>query len=70
MKYNYGVYPTMITPYGVDGRVDIETVKKYVQWYYEHKCNGIFAICQSSEIAWLSVEERTKINKTVFDTVK
>ena len=69
MNYNYGVYPTMITPYKKDGSVDFETVKKYVRWYYEKGCDGIFAICQSSEIFYLSVEERVAINKTVMDTV-
>ena len=70
MNYNYGTYPTMITPYNTDGSVDIETVKKYVHWYHKQGCDGIFAICQSSEIAWLSVEERVKINKAVYETVK
>ncbi len=69
MNYNYGVYPTMITPYKKDGSVDLETVKKYVHWYYEKGCAGIFAICQSSEIFYLTVEERVAINKTVMDTV-
>ena len=27
------VYPTMITPYTADGKVDYETAKKYVKWY-------------------------------------
>ncbi len=64
------IFPTMITPYNADGSVDYETVKKYVRWYYEKGCTGIFAICQSSEIAFLSVDERVKINKTVWETAK
>ena len=67
--YNKGAYPTMITPYKKDGSVDIETVKKYVHFYHDAGCDGIFAVCQSSEIFYLDLEERVLINKTVFDTV-
>ena len=67
--YNKGAYPTMITPYKKDGSVDLESVKKYVHFYHDAGCDGIFAVCQSSEIFYLSLEERVLINKTVFDTV-
>ena len=70
MEYNFGSYPTMITPYTKDGQVDYETAKKYVHWYAENGCDGIFAICQSSEIFYLSLEERIKLNKTVYETVQ
>ena len=69
-QYNFGVYPTMITPYNEDGSVDYETAKKYVQWYYDMGCDGIFAVCQSSEIFYLSTEEKVKLNKLVYDTVQ
>ncbi len=68
--YNTGAYPTMITPYKKDGTVDIDMVKKYVHWYHDNGCDGIFAICQSSEIFFLSLEERILINKTVYDEVQ
>lgn len=64
------VFPTMITPYKSDGSVDYETAKKYVNWYFEKGCSGIFAVCQSSEIFFLSLEERVKLNKTVYDEAK
>ena len=70
MNYNYGAYPTMITPYTKDGSVDLETAKKYVHWYHEKGCAGIFSVCQSSEIVYLSVEERVLLNKTVYDEVQ
>lgn len=60
----------MITPYKKDGTVDYETAKKYVQFYHDAGCDGIFSVCQSSEIFYLSLEEREKLNKTVYDTVK
>ncbi len=63
-------FPTMITPYNPDGSLDLETAKKYVRFYYENGCDGVFAVCQSSEIAYLSVEERVLLNKTVYDYAK
>ena len=68
--YQKGAYPTMITPYRADGSVDLETVEKYVYWYHEAGCDGIFAVCQSSEIFQLSLEERAAINETVWNTVQ
>jgi 4-hydroxy-tetrahydrodipicolinate synthase len=54
----YDVFPTMITPYLADGTVDYATAEKYVDWYFQKGCTGIFAICQSSEIFYLSLSER------------
>jgi 4-hydroxy-tetrahydrodipicolinate synthase len=59
----------MITPFCVDGSVDYETARKYVRFYNEKGCDGIFSICQSSEIFYLSLEERVKLNKVVYDEV-
>lgn len=41
-----------------------------VEWYYKNGCDGIFAVCQSSEIFCLTLEERVKIAKTVADKAK
>jgi len=68
--FNKGAYPTMITPYCADGSVDYATAEKYVQWYYDKGCNGIFSVCQSSEIAFLTLDERVKLNKTVYDAAQ
>ena len=68
--FNYGAYPTMITPYKKDGSVDLDTAEKYVRWYFEKGCAGIFAVCQSSEIAYLSVDERVALNKRVYSVAK
>ena len=70
MNYNFGSYPTMITPYRADGSVDLETAKRYVRWYAENNCDGIFAVCQSSEIFYLSLEEKVELNRRVFARAK
>lgn len=70
MEYNFGAYPTMITPFKADGQIDYEMVKQYVHWYAENGCDGIFSVCQSSEIFFLTLEERVKLNKLVYDTAQ
>ena len=66
MKYRFGAYPTMITPYKADGSVDYEMAEKYVEWYFKKGCAGIFAVCQSSEIFFLSFEERLELLKFIM----
>ncbi len=65
----YGVYPTMVTPYK-NGEVDYPAVEKLVEWYWRKGCDGIFADCQSSEIAYLTLEERVRILRTVIAKAK
>lgn len=64
------IFPTMITPYNEDGTVDIDTALKYVDFYYESGMTGIFAVCQSSEIFYLSLEERVALNRAVYQRAK
>ncbi len=64
------IFTTMITPYKADGSVDYQTAEKYVDWYFENGLDGIFAVCQSSEIFFLSLEERVKLNKLVYTRAK
>lgn len=70
MDYRFGSYPTMITPYNADGSVDYATAEKYVEWYAKGGCDGIFAVCQSSEIFYLTLEERVKLNGLVYKAAK
>lgn len=64
------ILTTMITPYKVNGSIDFETAEKYVDWYYENGIDGIFAVCQSSEIFYLSLEERVELNRRVYNRAK
>ena len=63
-------FTTMITPYRKDGSIDYETAEKYVDFYFEAGLTGIFAICQSSEIFFLSLEERVELNRRVYRRAK
>ncbi|MCR5522311.1 MAG: dihydrodipicolinate synthase family protein [Clostridia bacterium] len=61
-----GVYPTMLTPFTEDKKIDYDAVLRLLQWYAEKKVDGVFAICQSSEIFYLSFEERLELLKFVM----
>ena len=61
---------TMITPYRSDGSVDLDVAERYVDFYFESGLDGIFAICQSSEIFYLSLEERVELNRRVYARAK
>ena len=56
-----GVYPTMITPYGPHGEIDWPAVREIVEFYIDHGCDGVFAVCQSSEMFALSLKERVRL---------
>lgn len=56
-----GVWPTMITPFEDDGIIDWIALGSLVEWYQSNQVNGLFAVCQSSEMFYLSLEERVKL---------
>ena len=64
-----GVWPVMITPYTDDNKPDFKAIKGLCDWYIEKGCTGIFAICQSSEMFFLSEQEKLDIAKAVTDAV-
>lgn len=67
MKYNFpgGVWPVMLTPFDKEGNVDYPALEKLTEWYIAHKVSGLFAVCQSSEMFYLSLEERIKVAEIV-----
>lgn len=64
-KFNDGVWPVMLTPFTRENKVDYESLGRLVDWYIENGVAGLFADCQSSEMFFLSLEERIKIAKFV-----
>lgn len=67
---NYGVYPTMITPFKNRRIIDYDAVAQMVNWYHAKGCSGIFAVCQSSEMFYLSLSERVRLAKEVVAAAK
>lgn len=48
----------MVTPFTQDNKIDFDGVERLLYWYWERGVAGVFAICQSSEIFFLSFEEK------------
>lgn len=64
-----GVWPVMITPFTDNNKPDFRAIKELCDWYVEKGCTGIFAVCQSSEMLFLSEQEKLDIAKAVTDAV-
>ena len=64
--YN-GCWPTMITPFKANGQVEYDIIPKLVDWYIDHGSDGIFAVCQSSEMFFLTEEEKLAIARSVVE---
>ncbi|MEF2246034.1 dihydrodipicolinate synthase family protein [Paenibacillus sp. IITD108] len=56
-----GVWPTMITPFTENNEIDYASLGKLIDWYIERGVDGLFAVCQSSEMFKLSLEERVAL---------
>lgn len=64
-RFPGGVWPVMLTPYTPDNRVDTGALARLTDWYIERGASGLFAVCQSSEMFFLSLKEREKAARTV-----
>lgn len=60
-KFPNGVYPVMLTPFTADDKVDFASLGRIIDWYIANGAAGLFAVCQSSEMFFLSLEERVAI---------
>lgn len=60
-----GIWPVMLTPFTEDNAVDYQALKNLTEWYINEGCDGLFAVCQSSEMFYLSLEEKKMITQAV-----
>ncbi|MDD9267139.1 dihydrodipicolinate synthase family protein [Paenibacillus sp. MAHUQ-63] len=56
-----GIWPTMITPFTEKNEIDYEALERLIEWYIEQGVHGLFAVCQSSEMFLLTLEERVEL---------
>ncbi len=61
MNFPNGIWPTMVTPFTYDNKIDYASVERLIDWYEKRSVDGIFAVCQSSEMFFLSLEERVEL---------
>ena len=60
-----GIVPVMITPYQESGEIDYAGLERLVEWYIAKGADALFAVCQSSEMQFLSIKERSELGKFV-----
>ncbi len=60
-----GIVPVMITPFKDDGEIDYAGLERLIEWYIVHGADALFAVCQSSEMQFLSLAERSALGKFV-----
>jgi len=65
-----GVWPVMITPYTDNGAIDYNALETLIHWYEERGVDGLFAVCQSSEMFYLSQKERVELARFVNRNAK
>lgn len=58
---NRTVWPVMLTPFQDNGAVDYEGLRALIAWYEESGVDGLFAVCQSSEMFCLTLKERVEV---------
>ena len=60
-----GIVPVMITPFTEGGDIDYESLDRLIEWYIANGSNALFAVCQSSEMIFLSLKERSELAEYV-----
>ena len=60
-----GIVPVMITPYLESGEIDYAGLERLIEWYIAHGSDALFAVCQSSEMQFLTIKERSELGKFV-----
>ncbi len=64
---NDGVWPVMLTPFTSDNKIDYNGVMQIIEYYDKAKVDGILAVCQSSEMFFLDIEERVELARFVVE---
>ena len=64
-----GVMPALMTPYGPDGAVNVDMIRRLVAYQLEQGCCGFFVCGSTGEGLLLTPEERNLVARTVIETV-
>jgi 4-hydroxy-tetrahydrodipicolinate synthase len=59
----------MLTPFDEDNRIDYAGLERLIEWYLAHGADALFAVAQSSEMQFLSLEERAALGRFVVKQV-
>lgn len=56
-----GVFALLLTPFQENKQIDWDAYAPYVDWQLQSGAQGLFAVCGSSEMKWLALEERLEL---------
>ena len=65
-----GIIPVMLTPFDPEGRIDWSSLEALIEWYIAKGSQALFAVCQSSEMQHLSIEERVELARFTVQAAK
>ncbi len=57
------LWPTTVTPFLENGTIDYRSLEKLFKHFKSMQCDGVFAVCQSSEMFFLSDDEKIQLAK-------
>lgn len=69
MKQIEGIVPVMLTPFNTDNQIDYPGMARLIEWYLQQGVDALFAVCQSSEMQFLSLQERVELAQFVVKQV-
>ena len=64
-----GIIPVMLTAFDEWGKIDWESQRRLTEWYLEQGSESLFAVCQSSEMLHLDLDEREALARFTVDIV-
>jgi 4-hydroxy-tetrahydrodipicolinate synthase len=65
-----GIFPVVLTPFDAANRIDWEGYARLLDWYLGHGVHGLFAVCQSSEMQLLTLDERRELARFTVEHVR
>jgi 4-hydroxy-tetrahydrodipicolinate synthase len=65
-----GIFPVVLTPFDAKNRIDWEGYGRLLDWYLDNGSQGLFAVCQSSEMQLLTLEERRDLARFTVEHVR
>jgi 4-hydroxy-tetrahydrodipicolinate synthase len=64
-----GIFPVMLTPFTGRDAIDWEGYERLIEWYLAKGAHGLFAVCQSSEMQHLALDERCALARFTVEKV-
>ncbi len=69
-KRTEGIVAVMLTPFREDGPIDYPGLERLIEWYLANGVDVLFAVCQSSEMLFMPLEERVALSRFVVEKTR